>query len=667
VGLARSSMSADGRIDPVSNEHSHLHYVDPEEDARGVTESPGHSDNGWLPLALGALGVVFGDIGTSPLYAIQTVFSIDHNVVKTTPGDVYGVISLVFWSITVVVSVKYVVFILRADNDGEGGVMALAALARTAVRPGGRRFGLVMLLGVLGASLFYGDSVITPAISVMSAVEGLSVTTPELSHLVVPVGGAIIAVLFGVQRFGTHLVGRFFGPIMVLWFAVLAVLGGAQVVRDPAILRGLSPVYAVLFVVEHPAIAFVAMGAVVLAITGAEALYADMGHFGRGPIRRAWFLVVFPALTLNYLGQGALILRQPDAAVSPFFNLAPEFLAIPLVVLATIATVIASQAVISGAYSVSRQAERLGYLPRLTVRHTSRQERGQIYVAAVNWSLFVGVMLLLVVFGSSARLATAYGLAVTGTFLITTTLFLIFAQAAWGWGRGRLALLGVPLAVLELIYFGANLTKVVHGGWLPLLIALIVATVMLTWQRGQTLVTNRRTEMEGPLEPFIDWLHGDPVDRVPGTAVFMHPGKQSTPLALRENATFNHVIHENVLIVSTTAENVPHVSDDARVEIDHLGDPYDAITHLTLRFGFQEDQDVPAALAVARDRGIVEVDPGTAYYFLSRISVQRGSGREMSRWRKRLFLALAHNAASPIEYFRLPADRTVAMGASVVL
>lgn len=642
-------------------------FARPWEDLRLVSEISTHSPKGWLPLALGALGVVFGDIGTSPLYALQTVFSIDHNMVKTTPGDVYGVISLVFWSITLVVSVKYVALILRADNDGEGGVMALAALARTAVRPGGRRFGLVMLLGVLGASLFYGDSVITPAISVMSAIEGLSVTTPELDHLVVPIGAAIIAVLFGVQRFGTHLVGRFFGPVMVLWFAVLAVLGGGQVVRDPAILRGLSPHYAVLFVVEHPIIAFVAMGAVVLSITGAEALYADMGHFGRGPIRRAWFLVVFPALTLNYLGQGALILKQPEAAVNPFFRMAPESLVIPLVVLATMATVIASQAVISGAYSVSRQAERLGYLPRLTVRHTSRHERGQIYVAAVNWSLFVGVMLLLVVFRSSERLATAYGLAVTGTFLITTTLFLVFAESAWGWGRGRLVLVGVPLAVLELTYFGANLTKVVHGGWLPLLIALIVATVMLTWQRGRTLITDRRTEMEGPLEPFIDWLHGGPVDKVPGTAVFLHPNKQTTPLALRENATFNHVIHENVLIVSTTSENVPHISDDERVELDHLGDPYDAITHLTLRFGFQEDQDVPAALAVARNQEIVDVDPDTAYYFLSRISVQRGVGPEMSQWRKRLFLALAHNAASPIEYFRLPEDRTVAMGAAVVL
>jgi KUP system potassium uptake protein len=652
---------------PPARHHADIPLTGPWEDPDLVTDTPGHASKGWAPLALGALGVVFGDIGTSPLYALQTVFSIDHNMVKTTPGDVYGVISLVFWSITLVVSVKYVVFILRADNDGEGGVMALAALARRSVRPGGRRFGLVMLLGVLGASLFYGDSVITPAISVMSAIEGLSVTTPELSHLVVPLGAAIIAVLFGVQRFGTHLVGRFFGPVMVLWFAVLAVLGGVQVVRDPAILGGLSPHYAVLFVVEHPVVAFVAMGAVVLSITGAEALYADMGHFGRAPIRRAWFLVVFPSLTLNYLGQGALILDQPEAAASPFFHLAPDGLVVPLVVLATAATVIASQAVISGAYSVSRQAERLGYLPRLTVRHTSTQERGQIYVPAVNWTLFVGVMLLLVTFRSSERLATAYGLAVTGTFLITTTLFLIYAESAWGWGRARLALLGVPLAVLELTYFGANLTKVLHGGWLPLLIALIVATVMLTWQRGRILVTSRRTEMEGPLEPFVEWLKGDPVTRVPGTAVFLHPDKWTTPLALRENAMFNHVIHESVLIVSTTSENIPHVHEDRRVELDHLGDPYDAITHLTLRFGFQEDQDVPAALAIARARGIYDVDPEAAYFFLSRISLQRGSGREMSLWRKRLFLALAHNAASPTEYFRLPEDRTVAMGAAVVL
>ena len=635
-----------------------------------MSDDEGHGGQvrrGWLPLAVGALGVVFGDIGTSPLYAIQTVFSIDHNMVRTTPGDVYGVISLVFWSIAVVVSVKYVVFILRADNDGEGGVMALAALSRSAVRTNGKRYALVMVLGVLGASLFYGDSVITPAISVMSAIEGLSVPAPGLDHLVVPLGAVIITVLFVVQRFGTHLVGRFFGPVMVLWFGVLGVLGLGQVIRDPDILKGLSPSYALLFFVEHPYIAFVAMGAVVLSITGAEALYADMGHFGRSPIRRAWFIVVFPCLTLNYLGQGALLLDDPAAARSPFFLLAPDWARIPLVVLATLATVIASQAVISGAYSVSRQAERLGYLPRLTVRHTSVHERGQIYVPAVNWSLFAGVIVLLVTFRSSERLATAYGLAVTGTFLITTTLFLILAESAWGWKRWQLALIGVPLAVLELTYFAANLTKVAHGGWLPLLIALVVATVMLTWQRGRTMVTERRTAMEGPLAPFIDWLHTDPVTQVPGTAVFLHPDKTTTPLALRENAMFNHVIHETVLIVSTVSANVPHIADEDRVELDHLGDPYDAITHLTLNFGFQEDQDVPAALALARAQGLIDVDPGEAYYFLSRISLQRGSAPGMTTWRKRIFLGLAHNAASPTEYFRLPEDRTVAMGATVAL
>ncbi len=616
-------------------------------------------------LAFGALGVVFGDIGTSPLYALQTVFSVDHNRVATTPGDVLGVISLVFWSVTLVVSVKYVVFILRADNDGEGGVMALAALARTAVRSGGKRYALVMLLGVLGASLFYGDSVITPAISVMSAIEGLSVTTPGLAHLVVPIGGAIVALLFAGQRFGTGLVGRFFGPVMGVWFAVLAILGGVQVVKDPSILGGLSPHHAVLFAAEHPTVAFVAMGAVVLSITGAEALYADMGHFGRAPIRRAWFFVVFPALTLNYLGQGALILEDPSAAGSPFFHLAPDALGVPLVILSTVATIIASQAVISGAFSVSRQAERLGYLPRLTVRHTSRLERGQIYVPVVNWMLFIGVLALLLLFGSSEHLATAYGLAVTGTFLITTTLFLIYAEAAWGWSRRQLLVLALPLAVLELTYFAANLTKIVHGGWLPLVIATLVATVMLTWQRGRGLVTDRRTELEGPLDPFIEWLHTDPVAKVPGTAVFLHAVKSSTPLALRENATFNHVIHELVLIVSISSENVPMIPDSERVELDHLGDPYDAITHLTLRFGFQEEQDIPRALALARDHEIIDVEPDDAYYFLSRISLNRGPAPTMRPWRKRLFLVLAHNAASPTGYFHLPEERTLSVGATV--
>jgi KUP system potassium uptake protein len=408
------------------------------------------------------------------------------------------------------------------------------------------------------------------------------------------------------------------------------------------------------------------MGAIVLSITGAEALYADMGHFGAAPIRRAWFFLVFPCLTLNYLGQGSLILADPTSISNPFFLMAPSWAQLPLVLLATLATVIASQSVISGAYSVSRQAERLGYLPRLTVRHTSEVERGQIYAPAINWTLYGGVMVLLVLFQSSSRLATAYGLAVTGTFLLTTTLFLVFAEAAWGWTPLKLTALAVPLYFLELTYFGANLTKVLSGGWLPLLIALAVATIMFTWQRGRQLVTARRAQMEGPIDTFIDWLHTDPVAHVPGTVVFLHPDKTTAPLAFRENADFNHVIHEHVFVVSTTSQNVPHVPAAERVVVDPLGDPSDGITHLTLRFGFQDDQNVPAALAEARAQGI-DIDPDTASYFISRITVHRGNGAGLSTWRKRLFIGMAHNAANPTEYFWLPEDRTVVMGAQVNL
>ncbi|TWE11675.1 potassium transporter Kup [Rudaeicoccus suwonensis] len=624
----------------------------------------GHKRAGMMTLAVGALGVVFGDIGTSPLYALQTVFSIDHNHVHASPSDVYGVISLVFWSITVVVSVKYVLFILRADNDGEGGVMALAHLTRQVVRPGGRRFVVVMILGVLGASLFYGDSVITPAISVMSAIEGLEVPAPSLSHWVVPLGAIIIAGLFLVQRFGTALVGKFFGPVMIVWFLVIGLLGVAKIVPHPAILKSLLPTYAVQFVVDRPIVAFIAMGAVVLAITGAEALYADMGHFGKAPIRRAWFGLVFPCLSLNYLGQGALILDKPSAISNPFFIMAPDWAQIPLVVLATVATVIASQAVISGAYSVSRQAERLGYLPKLTVRHTSESEGGQIYVPAVNWVLFAGVMLLLLVFRSSDRLATAYGLAVTGTFLLTSTLFLVYAESAWHWARWKLILVGVIFFSFEITYFLANMTKVVHGGWLPMLIAICVATSMLTWRRGSQIVTERRTAKEGPLSDFVDWLHTAPVTRVPGTSVYMHPYTRTVPLALRENVLFNHVIHEDVFIVSAVSHNVPHVPDEDRVEVEVLGDPYDAITALKLNFGFQDDQDVPRALRLAADQG-VNIDPDEVYYFLSRITVHRDRDKIMPHWRKRLFLAMAHNAANPAEYYRLPEPRTIVMGAQV--
>ena len=463
----------------------------------GNPDHPATHSAGLIGLAIGAIGVVFGDIGTSPLYALQTVFSIDGHAVKPTNSDVYGVISLVFWSITLIVSIKYVVFILRADNDGEGGIMALAALIRRTLSSKSRRVAVAMVLGVIGAALFYGDSLITPAISVLSSVEGIEVAAPGAHDVVLPVGIAILTVLFVVQRWGTHVVGRLFGPVMVVWFVVLAVTGLPHIVAHPGILRGLSPTYVGSFIADHPYTAFIAMGAVVLAITGAEALYADMGHFGRRPIRFSWFALVFPALIINYLGQGALILEKPTSISNPFYLLSPSWARIPMVVLATLATVIASQAVISGAFSVSRQAVRLGFLPHLTVRHTSTRESGQIYVPAVNWLLFAGVLLLMVSFRSSNKLATAYGLAVTGTLLLTTTLFLILARSAWKWPTWRLVLVAVVFGGTELTFFGANLTKVVHGGWLPLAIAVAVVTVMMTWQRGRRIITRRRTDDRG--------------------------------------------------------------------------------------------------------------------------------------------------------------------------
>lgn len=610
--------------------------------------------------------MVFGDIGTSPLYAISTVFHIDGGIVKPTPSDVYGVISLVFWSITLIVSVKYVLFVLRADNDGEGGVLALAHLARQRVPKAWRYYTIIMALGVVGATLFYGDSVITPAISVLSAVEGLEVPAPSLSHLVLPIGATIITLLFIVQRYGTHVVGRFFGPVMVVWFAVLAVLGIGQIVQHPSILQALSPWHALAFWLDHPVDSFFAMGAVVLAITGAEALYADMGHFGRPAIRLAWFAFVFPALTLNYLGQGALILRNPTTVTNTFFVMAPQWAQLPLVVLATLATVIASQAVISGAFSVSREAQRLGFLPRLVVRQTSEVERGQIYVPAVNWLLYVGVMILLVTFRSSEKLATAYGLSVTGTLIITTSLFLLLARTRWHMSVPKLLAFGLPVGLLELMFFCANLTKIAHGGWLPLLIAAVLSLLMFTWARGYRLVTDRRRKLEGPIEPFIDWLHTCPVTKVPGTAIFLHPDAETTPLAFRENANFNHVIHENVWIVSTQSTNVPHIPPAERVVVDELGDPYDAITHLTLRFGFQDEQDIPAALSLARERGVADIELADATYYLSHITVHGSDRPGMSRWRKPIFVAMAHNAASPVDYFHLPVGQVVIMGAQIL-
>jgi KUP system potassium uptake protein len=627
--------------------------------------------SGLAALTLGALGVVFGDIGTSPLYALQTVFTADHHAVHTTSGDVYGVISLVFWSITMVVSVKYVTFIMRADNGGEGGIMALTALLQGAKLDSRRTKLLLVTLGVLGASLFYGDGMITPAISVLSAVEGLKVAAPGLGSLVLPITVGVISGLFVIQRRGTGAMGALFGPIMALWFGVLGIFGAVEIAGHPGVLRALSPTYGVAFFSAHAGVAFIALGSVVLAVTGAEALYADMGHFGRRPISRAWFVAVFPALTLNYLGQGALILRAPDSVANPFYLLAPHWAQIPLVILATVATVIASQSVISGAFSVTNQAVQLGFLPRLRIRHTSEHEIGQVYAPGINWALFVAVVGLVVGFGSSAALANAYGVAVTGTFILNTILFLAVARFLWrkpGWMIGLGA--GVFLTI-ELTFFAANLEKVAHGGWLPLALAAVVFTLLMTWHKGQHIVTANRTREEGLLLDFVEGLEArrPAVRRVPGTAVFPTATADTTPLALRANVEHNHVIHENVIIISLRTERVPHVDAAQRLRVDGLGDPTDGIVRLTAHFGFQDAPYVPATLRLAAARDMLEgdIDFTEISYFLSQITITRTDAPGMSGWRKRLFLTMAHNVAAPVEYFGLPDTQTVIMGERVEL
>ena len=624
-------------------------------------------------LVVGALGVVYGDIGTSPLYSLQTVFSIDNGAVQPTAQDVFGVVSLVFWSITLIVSVKYVLFVMRADNDGEGGVMALAALARRVlVGATARRASAVMTLGVLGAALFYGDSVITPAISVLSAIEGVEVNSPGLAGLVLPLAAAILTVLFVGQRFGTQRVGALFGPVMVVWFAAIGLAGLREVIQGPRIVLGLSPGYAVVFIAVHPYTAFIAMGAVVLAITGAEALYADMGHFGRAPIRLAWFALVFPALTLNYLAQGALILRDPGSRSNPFFLLLPHWAQLPMVVLATAATVIASQAVISGAYSMTRQALRLGFLPRLRTRQTSPAHEGQIYIPAVNWALFAAVLLVIFVFRSSAALATAYGVAVTGTFLITTSLLLLVARAAWRWRTWKLVAILVGFGIPEATFFAANLTKVAHGGWLTLLIAAIMFTILMTWQRGREIVTDRRITLEGPLPDFLDHLHHSKVARVPGIAVFPHPTKETTPLALRANEAHNHVLHQRSVIITGRTAAVPHLPWDQRLTVEHLGDRRDGIVHVDAEFGFQDSTDFPEVLrrALQHDPDVSldpDLDPGQATYFVSRITLHRSREPGLATWRKIIFITLAHNASSQAEFLCLPDNHTVTMSSQIAV
>jgi KUP system potassium uptake protein len=622
-------------------------------------------------VVVGALGVVFGDIGTSPIYTLQTVFNpADPHPVPVSTTNVFGVVSLVFWSVMIIVTVTYVLLAMRVDNQGEGGIMALITLLRQWSAGGGRRGATrLAVVGLFGAALFFGDSMITPAISVLSAVEGLKVLDPSLEVVIIPVTAVIIVVLFAVQRRGTAAVGRIFGPVMIVWFLAIAACGVAGIAHHPGILRALSPTYALDFLFAHFGIAFFALAAIVLAVTGAEALYADMGHFGRRAITRGWLILVFPACVLSYMGQGALILQDPANISSPFFLLAPGWGRLPMVILATAATVIASQAVITGAYSVASQAAQLGYLPRLRITHTSESTWGQIYVPLINWLLLVSVLTLVFAFRSSMALAYAFGMAVTGTITITTLLYFYVARLKWHtplWllGTGAFVLLGV-----DLLFVAANLTKLVHGAWLPLLIGLTAFTVMTTWQRGREIVTAERERREGPLPEFVERLRTNKAltRRVPGTAVFLNRGKQTAPLALRANLEHNHIRHQHVVILSVETEPVPRVGDhDQRVTIDDLGYADDGITHVTTRFGYMETTDILAVLKTlepAETEGQLQLEE--ASYFLSTIELRRGKEPTMAPWRKRLFIATSYNTADAAEHFGLPRDRTVIMGSHI--
>jgi KUP system potassium uptake protein len=637
-----------------------------------VVTDHAHASAGTVRLAvvIAALGVVFGDIGTSPIYTIQTVFNPeDPHPVPVSTDNVFGVASLIFWSVMIIVTITYILLALRVDNDGEGGIMALIALLRRWGQGRGRKATVVLAgLGVFGASLFFGDSMITPAISVLSAVEGLKVVEPSLDEFVVPITAVIIVALFLVQRRGTAAVGRVFGPVMILWFTTIGAFGITGIAGHPEILKALSPTYALSFLAGHFGIAFFALAAIVLAVTGAEAIYADMGHFGRKAIVRGWLLLVLPACTLSYLGQSALILDDPANISSPFFLLAPDWARWPIVLLATAATVIASQAVITGAYSVASQAAQLGYLPRLRIAHTSESSIGQIYVPWVNWLLMVSVLTLVFAFRSSAALAYAFGMAVTGTITITTLLLFYVAHTRWRTPLWVLVAGASVLLLVDLLFVAANLTKLLHGAWLPLLIALTVFTIMTSWSRGRAIVTAERARREGPLRPFIEDLvtNRDAIARVPGTAVFLNRGNLTAPLAMRANVEHNHVRHEHVVILSITTEPVPRFGDEGRVTVDDLGHGDDGIIYVTARFGYMETPDVPTALKLLPPElteGPLQLDQ--ASYFLSKIELQAGPARTMAPWRKRLFMATSYITADAAEYFGLPRDRTVIMGSHI--
>ncbi len=613
-------------------------------------------------LALAALGVVYGDIGTSPLYAVKEVFAGNHPI-PVTEANIYGSLSLFFWALIIIVSIKYVIFIMRADNRGEGGVMAMIALALHEAEGKPRQMKAIMVVGVLGAAMFYGDGMVTPAMSVLSAVEGLEVATPALKPFVIPLTMLVLFGLFFVQRRGTAVVGAFFGPVMLLWFSTLALLGLRGIIDHPAILHALNPLYGLEFLLDNKAMALVAMGNVVLAVTGAEALYADMGHFGRQPIQRAWFAFVLPALVLNYFGQGALILGNAAAAQNPFFLSAPSWALYPLVGLATVATVIASQAVISGAFSVTRQAMQLGFVPRMEVQHTSAEEAGQIYLPAVNWGLMVAVMILVLGFRSSNNLAAAYGIAVTGDMVITSVLATIVVARTWKWGWWRASGLFACFLSVELVFLAANVLKIPDGGWFPLVAGMGIFILMTTWKRGRELLAARLEGERLELGSFIESLSASMPTRVYGTSVFLNADPKGVPHALLHNLMHNKVLHERVVLVSVQFYDTPYVPAIDRVEVKPLKENFWSVI---VQYGFKDDPDIPLALAQCAGAGL-EFSSLETSYFIGRETLIPQLNSEMAFWREKIFVAMFRNAGSATAYFKIPSNRVVELGTQVVL
>jgi KUP system potassium uptake protein len=611
-------------------------------------------------LTIGAIGVVFGDIGTSPLYALKESFKPEHGIVLST-ASVYGILSVMFWSMMALVTVKYLVFMMRADNKGEGGILALTALAQRCFRGSSRARWLVISLGIFGASMFYGDAIITPAMTVLSAVEGLKQVSPALEKFILPISIGILVGLFAIQRHGTATIGKFFGPTMVLWFGVLAVLGMVQIAEHPEILKAINPWYSWQFFIQNGKAAWLTLGAVVLCVTGGEALYADMGHFGKRPIRYAWFLLVWPTLFINYLGQGALVLVNPKAIENPFFQMAPSWALIPLIVLATAAAIIASQAVISGAFSLTKQAIQLGYLPRFSIQHTSDKEMGQIYVPFVNWGLLIGIIVLVVIFKNSDNLAAAYGIAVMLTMTVDTLLLFVVMTRIWRWSKFFAIALTLGILANDIMFLSATMVKIGDGGWFPLVIGAVMFTIMSTWYRGRQIVRRVTNESAMPLKLFVDSMSMSSTHKVSGTGIFLTTNADGVPNALLHNLKHNKVLHERVVILSIVNEDVPYVPQEDYVWIEDMGHGFWKVTG---HYGFKEQPDIPTMLDACSLQHM-HFDMMETSFFVNRETLIATPGGGMPLWREHLFVWMSHLAAKAADYFRIPTNRVVELGSQV--